>query len=84
MATEPISTAYFINPSLHSVFVFAFLLSLLGNCLVECTPPFGARQGVGNYVRATIDELLDVSFFCGPCLTNGESVGLLYSPVVAR
>jgi hypothetical protein len=38
MASEPISTVYFINPSHQSVSVCVFLLSLIGNGSVMCLP----------------------------------------------
>jgi hypothetical protein len=49
-APEPISTAYFVNLSYQSVSVCVSLLSLLGNGLVECIPPFISRQRLGKYV----------------------------------
>jgi hypothetical protein len=52
MASEFISTAYFVNPSHLSVSVCVSLLSLLGNCSVECIPPFGARQRLGKHIPA--------------------------------
>jgi hypothetical protein len=64
MATEPISTTYFMNPC---VSVCVFRLSLQSNGSVKCIPPFGARQRLGKHVPAqrihtTIEELLDASF----------------------
>jgi hypothetical protein len=52
MAPEPISTAYFINPSHQSVSVCVYLLSLLGKGSVKCIPPFVARQRLGKNVTA--------------------------------
>jgi hypothetical protein len=54
MASEPISTAYFINPSHQSVYVYVYPLSLLGNGSVKTL----SRQ----WTHATIEELLDASF----------------------
>jgi hypothetical protein len=52
MATEPISTAYFINlPSVYMC-VCVSLLSLLGNGSIKCIPPNVARQRLGNHVTA--------------------------------
>jgi hypothetical protein len=39
MALEPISTAYFINPSHWSVCLYVYSLSLLGNGSVKKTLP---------------------------------------------
>jgi hypothetical protein len=56
MAREPISTAYFINPSRQSVCLYLY-------------PPVVARQRLGKNVtaatntHATIEELLDASFY---------------------
>jgi hypothetical protein len=50
MATEPISTAYFINASRQSVSVCISLLSLQGNGSFKSSPPFGARQRLGKQV----------------------------------
>jgi hypothetical protein len=52
MASEPVSTAYFINPSHQSVSVYVFLLSLLGNGSVKTSP----RQRIH-----AIEELLAFS-----------------------
>jgi hypothetical protein len=52
MAPEPISTAYFINPSYQSASVCVSLLSLLGKGSVKCIPPFIARQRLGKQVPA--------------------------------
>jgi hypothetical protein len=55
MAPEPISTAYFINPSHQSVCLYVY-------------PPIVARQRLGKNVtaatntQATIEGLLDMSF----------------------
>jgi hypothetical protein len=55
-APEPISTAYFINPSHQSLRVcICIRLSLLGNGSVNALP----RQRM----QATVEELLDASFF---------------------
>jgi hypothetical protein len=52
MATEPIWTAYILNPSHHSVSVCVSLFSLLGNSSVNCIPLFIARQRLGENVTA--------------------------------
>jgi hypothetical protein len=52
MAPEPISTAYFINPSRQSVSACVSFLSLLGKGSVKCIPPFIARQRIGKHVPA--------------------------------
>jgi hypothetical protein len=55
MAPEPISVAYFINPSHYSVCLYVY-------------PPIVARQRLDKNVTAamnacaTIEELLDISF----------------------
>jgi hypothetical protein len=55
IAPEPISTVYFINPSVRSVFLYL-------------CPPIAARQRLGKNVTATrnahetIEELLEASF----------------------
>jgi hypothetical protein len=64
-APEPISTAYFINPSHSSVYLYVY-------------PPTVARQGIGRNVtaatniHATIEELLDASFSMWPVLYQGK------------
>jgi hypothetical protein len=52
MAPDPISTAYFINPSHKSVCLYVYSLSLLGKGWVKCIPPFIARQRLGRHVPA--------------------------------
>jgi hypothetical protein len=54
MALEPISAAYFINPTRHSVCLYAYPLSLIGNGSVKDT-------AVRNKYATT--ELLDATFF---------------------
>jgi hypothetical protein len=55
MAPEAVSTAYFINPSHQSVYLYLY-------------PPLVARQTLGKNIiaatntQATIEELLDASF----------------------
>jgi hypothetical protein len=49
-APEPISTVYFTIPYQHSVSVCVPILSLLGNGLINCYPPFTARQQFGTHV----------------------------------
>jgi hypothetical protein len=50
MAPEPISAAYFLNPSHQSVLLYASLLLLLRKDSGKCTPPFVARQRLGKHV----------------------------------
>jgi hypothetical protein len=51
MVPEPISTAYFINPSHQSVCLYVYYpLSLLGKASVKYIPPFIARQRLGKHV----------------------------------
>jgi hypothetical protein len=56
MPPEPTSTAYFINPSHHSVYVYVY-------------PPIVARQRLGKHVTVVMytkkTELLDASFSMG-------------------
>jgi hypothetical protein len=65
MALEPISTAYFINPSHRFVCLYVY-------------PPIVARQRLGKNVtaakntQATIEELLDASFLCCPFRVKGK------------
>jgi hypothetical protein len=81
MAPEPISTAYFINPSHQSVSVCVSLLSLPGKGSVKCIPPFSARQRLGNTfppqrIQATSEELLGVCVWvclCIPLLLLGNN-----------
>jgi hypothetical protein len=63
MAPEPISTAYFINPSDQSVCLYVY-------------PPIVAMQRLGKNITAAtnahvIEELLD-TFLCGPRRIKGE------------
>jgi hypothetical protein len=71
MAPEPISAAYFINPSHHSVCLNVYpTLSLLGNGSVDTFP--------WQRIQTTIEELLEASF-------SIRSVGLsVYLLIVAR
>jgi hypothetical protein len=63
MASESISTAYVLNPSHQFLFLY---------------PPLVARLRLGENVTAatntyaTIEELLDASFICGPCRIKGK------------
>lgn len=63
MAYEPISMAYFWNPS-HRSHVSSLLLQ--GSGPVECMPPFSARIWLGKHScgseYTTIEELLDTLF----------------------
>jgi hypothetical protein len=53
MASQPISMAYFTNPSHLSVSVYVSLLSLLGKGLVKCIPLFVVGKRLVNmYVHA--------------------------------
>jgi hypothetical protein len=52
MASEPITTAYFTNPSHQFVSVCVSLLSLPGNDSFKCIHPFGARQQLGKHIPA--------------------------------
>jgi hypothetical protein len=49
MAPEPISTAYFINPSRQSVSGCVSILSLQGNGLIKFIPPFSTTQRLGKH-----------------------------------
>jgi hypothetical protein len=65
MASEPISTAYFINPPPISL------------CFFTCFPHIVARQRLGKKVTAATNthatiELMDASFLCGPCCIKGK------------
>jgi hypothetical protein len=65
MAPEPISTAYFINPSHQSVCLYVY-------------PLIVARQRLGKNITAetntqvTIEELLDASFSIWPVSYQGK------------
>jgi hypothetical protein len=56
MAPEPVSTAYFINPSHHSVYMciphIVHRQQQLGKVY-----PFIARQRLGKHIPATTEEL---------------------------
>jgi hypothetical protein len=75
MATEPISMAYYINPSHQSV------------CVCILIYPIIARQRLGIHVGKEYTEqreLLDESLY-GPCRITGQSVGLsMYPSTVTR
>jgi hypothetical protein len=62
MAPEPISMAYFINPSYQNVPL--------------CASPCHCWQGIGKNVttatHATIWELMTRRFLCGPCRIKGK------------
>jgi hypothetical protein len=64
MAPEPISTAYFINPSHQSVCLYVYPLLLLGSGSVETLP--------WQQIHATIEELLDVLFSLQSVLYQGK------------
>jgi hypothetical protein len=72
---ESISTAYFINPSHHSVSM-CIPISLLGNGSVNTFPLQQIHDTKNCWTHP---------FLCGPCLIKIESLGLLvYLPIVAR
>jgi hypothetical protein len=50
MTPEPISAAYFINPSHQSVCLCVFLVKLLGKDLIKCIPPLIAMQWLGKHI----------------------------------
>jgi hypothetical protein len=50
MATELISTAYFINPFHQSVCLYVYPSY---RCSVKCITPFVARERLGKHVTAT-------------------------------
>jgi hypothetical protein len=66
MAPEPISAAYFINPSLQSVSVCVSLLSLQDNDWV--IRRFGARQRIGKHVAAATNTGNNRIIFGRVCL----------------
>jgi hypothetical protein len=78
MAPEPISTAYFINPSHQSPCLYVYPLSLLGNESVKCILPSVARQRLGKNLIAAmktyeaIEELLDSRLLSGPYCIKGK------------
>jgi hypothetical protein len=57
-----------LEPISKAYFINVSLLSFIGNGSVKTFP----RQRI----HATIEELLDDLFLSGPCLIEGESVGL--------
>jgi hypothetical protein len=67
MAPEPISVAYFLNPSHQSVCLYVYPPVIARQWLSK-NPPIIARERLGKNVtaavntHATIEELLDVSF----------------------
>jgi hypothetical protein len=78
MATEPVLTAYFINPFHQSVSVYLPLLLFLGQGSVKSIPPFIARQRLNKHfphqrIHATVEKLLDVSF-CMPSVSYQRRV----------
>jgi hypothetical protein len=64
MAPEPISTAYFMNPSHQSVCLHVYSPSLLGNGSVKTSP----RQRI----HATAEELLDAIVFYAVRVVSNE------------
>jgi hypothetical protein len=74
MAPEPLSTAYFINPSHQSLCLYAYPhLSLLGNSSVDTFHVNEYTQQYKNYWRH--------NFVYSPCCIKGESV---YPLIIAR
>jgi hypothetical protein len=60
MAPEPISTAYFINPSHQSVCLYVYPY-------IVARPGLGRNFTAATNTRETMEELLD-----GPCLIKGK------------
>jgi hypothetical protein len=77
MASEPISTAYFINPSI-SLSVCVSLLSLPGKGSVKCIPPLVARQRLGKHVPAATNTHNNRKIVGRVCLW------IYVSPIVVR
>jgi hypothetical protein len=90
MPTEPISMAYYINPSHQSVCLYVYpsyrckttarlsvyLFLLLGNGLVNTFPC--------QRIQATIEELLDVSFCMRSVSYQRRVCGSVYPLTIAR
>jgi hypothetical protein len=62
MEPEPISTAYFINPSHQPVCLYVYPPIVARQGLGKCIPPFVAKQRLGKHVprqriNASIEEL---------------------------
>jgi hypothetical protein len=76
MASELISTSYFVNPSHQSVCLYVYLsFSLLGKGSVKCDPPFVSRQWFGKNITAATNthatvELLDASLSMFPFISK--------------
>jgi hypothetical protein len=71
---EPISTAYFINPSHQNVCLHVYPLPLLGNGSIDTF----TRQPI----HATIEDCRRRRFLYGPCRMKGESMGLFVCPLI--
>jgi hypothetical protein len=88
MIPEPISAAYFINPSHQSVSIYVTLLSLLGNGSVKCIHPFDIRQRLGKDVPAAKNTrknritVRSVRFLDGPCFIKEKSMSLPVYPLI--
>jgi hypothetical protein len=90
MATESVSTAFFINPSHQTVCLYVypsyrckttvrlsgFLHSLLGNGPINTF--------LQKRIQATVKELLDPSFSIRSVSYRRRVVGFVHPPVVAR
>jgi hypothetical protein len=89
METEPISKVYFINPSHRSVCLYEYVPPSYG-CKTTARLILSLHSVLDNTfprpgIHATIEEMLDASFFFAGRLIKGESVGLsVYPPIVAR
>jgi hypothetical protein len=67
MEPEPISTAYIMNPSHHSVGLYVYTISLLGNGSVKTLPQ--KRTDMQQYKTCWTYR-----FLRGPCRTKGKYV----------
>jgi hypothetical protein len=77
MAPEPISTAYFINPSRQSVCMYVYpRVSLLGNGSIDT---FQWQR-----IQATVGGLLEASFSIRSVSYQMRVCAFMYSPIVAR
>jgi hypothetical protein len=71
MAAKPISMAYFINPSLQSVYLYV--------SMYVCIPPFCARQRLGKHIPAVTNTCYSrrivghIIFYVG-CLLSKEGL----------
>jgi hypothetical protein len=76
MAPEPLSTAYFINPSHQSVSICVSFPSILGNGSVYTFPL--------QRIHVTIKDLLDASFSMPSVSYQRRLRGSVYPHIVAR